>query len=57
MQTEASDRGIGVVLLQEEGEHKLLLAYASRKLKLSEVHYSTIESAWVSYGQYKICKT
>ncbi|XP_062572789.1 uncharacterized protein LOC134234761 [Saccostrea cucullata] len=43
VQTDASDRGIGAVLLQEEGEFKLPVAYASRKLKPSEEHYSTIE--------------
>ncbi|XP_062590636.1 uncharacterized protein LOC134252230 [Saccostrea cucullata] len=41
--TDASDRDIGAVLLQEEGEFKLPVAYASRKLKPSEEHYSTIE--------------
>ena len=43
VQTDASDRGLGAVLLQEEGDHKFPVAYASRKLKPSEEHYSTIE--------------
>lgn len=43
VQTDASDRGLGAVLLQEEGDLKLPVAYASRKLKTSEEHYSTIE--------------
>lgn len=43
VQTDSSDRGLGAVLLQEEGDFKLPVAYASRKLKTSEEHYSTIE--------------
>ena len=43
LQTDASDRSIGAVLLQEEQGKKLPVAYASRKLKGSEVSYATIE--------------
>ena len=43
LQTDASDKGIGAVLLQEETGMKMPVAYASRKLKPSEVAYSTIE--------------
>ena len=43
LQTDASDRGIGAVLLQEEQDKKLPVAYASRKLKGSEVSYATVE--------------
>ena len=45
LQTDASDGGIGAVLLQLEDEVgiKLPVAYASRKLKSSECKYSTIE--------------
>ncbi|XP_062599575.1 uncharacterized protein LOC134261133 [Saccostrea cucullata] len=45
LQTDASDRGIGAVLMQfdEHSGLKLPVAYASRKLKDSESKYSTIE--------------
>ena len=43
LQTDASDRGIGAVLLREEQGKKLPVAYASRKLKGSEVSYATVE--------------
>ena len=43
LQTDASDRGIGAVLLQEEQGKKLPIAYASRKLKGAETSYATIE--------------
>ena len=43
LQTDASDRGIGTVLLQEEQGKKLPVASASRKLKGSEVSYATVE--------------
>ena len=43
LQTDASQRGVGAVLLQQEGEDKLPVAYASKKLKPSEERYSTIE--------------
>jgi hypothetical protein len=36
LQTDASQRGVGAVLLQQEGEDKLPVAYASKKLKPSE---------------------
>jgi len=41
--TDASDRGIGAVLMQEENGIKMPVAYASRKLKSSESAYATIE--------------
>ena len=43
LQTDASDRGIGAVLLQTEVDKKFPIAYASRKLKGSEVSYATVE--------------
>lgn len=36
VQTDPSDTGIETVFLQEKGEHKLPVAYASFKLKSSE---------------------
>ncbi|KAK3109194.1 hypothetical protein FSP39_025154 [Pinctada imbricata] len=43
LQTDASNRGIGAVLLQNSGNEKLPVAYAGRKLKKSEQNYATIE--------------
>jgi hypothetical protein len=43
LRTDASDRGLGAVLLQEEGEQKLPVAYASRKLLQREQKYATVE--------------
>ncbi|KAK6166422.1 hypothetical protein SNE40_023117 [Patella caerulea] len=43
LQTDASDNGIGAILLQVENEVRMPVAYASRKLKDSETRYSTIE--------------
>ncbi|XP_052692422.1 uncharacterized protein LOC128170699 isoform X2 [Crassostrea angulata] len=43
LQTDASDRGLGAVLLQEEMGQKLPIAYASRKLRESECKYATVE--------------
>ena len=43
LMTDASDRGIGAVLMQEQNDTKMPVAYASRKLKGSEIAYSTIE--------------
>ena len=44
LRTDASDVGIGAVLLQEfEGEARLLIAYASKKLLPREKNYSLIE--------------
>ncbi|CAC5377448.1 unnamed protein product [Mytilus coruscus] len=43
LMTDASDRGIGAVLMQNQENIKMPIAYASRKLKESEVAYSTIE--------------
>ncbi|XP_065939358.1 uncharacterized protein [Magallana gigas] len=43
LQTDASDRGLGAVLLQEELGQKLQIAYASRKLRESECKYATVE--------------
>lgn len=43
LQTNASDRGLGAVLLQCEGDQKLPVAYASRKLEDSESVYATVE--------------
>ena len=43
LRTDASDVGIGAVLLQEKGEYKLPVAYASKKLLDRETQYSVIE--------------
>ena len=44
LQTDASDVGVGAVLLQEfEWEGRLPIAYASKKLLPREKNYSTIE--------------
>lgn len=43
MQTDASDAGVGVVLLQEEDGVKKPVFYASQKLKSHQLSYSTIE--------------
>ena len=43
LQTDASDRGLGAVLLQSVEDQKLPVAYASRKLKESESAYATVE--------------
>ena len=44
LRTDASDVGVGAVLLQEfEGEGRLPIAYASKKLLPREKNYSTIE--------------
>ena len=44
LRTDASDVGVGAVLLQEfEGEGQLPIAYASKKLLPREKNYSTIE--------------
>lgn len=43
LMTDAADKGIGAVLMQVEDGIKLPVAYASRKLKTSEIAYSTIE--------------
>ena len=43
LRTDASDTGIGAVLLQMEGNEKLPIAYASKKLKPREVAYAVIE--------------
>jgi len=43
LQTDASNVGIGAILLQEEGEVKHPVAIASKKLLPREQNYSTIE--------------
>ncbi|VDH94045.1 Hypothetical predicted protein [Mytilus galloprovincialis] len=43
LQTDASDNGIGAILLQDEDNIRLPVSYASKKLKASERNYSTIE--------------
>lgn len=43
LQTDASDRGLGAVLLQETMEGRHPVAYISRKLFPREVRYSTVE--------------
>lgn len=48
LQTDASDRGLGAVLLQCEGDQKLPVANASRKLKDSESVYATVEKEFLA---------
>jgi len=43
VQTDASDRGLGAVLLQGPPENRHPVAYISRKLFPREVHYLTVE--------------
>ena len=43
LQVDASDVGLGAVLLQEENGKKIPVAYASRKLKPSEKAYAVVE--------------
>jgi len=43
LQTDASNEGLGAVLLQEEEGFKHPIAYVSRKLLQREKNYSTIE--------------
>lgn len=43
LQTDASDRGLGAVLLQEDLDQKQPISYISRKLNKAEENYSTIE--------------
>ncbi|CAC5366154.1 unnamed protein product [Mytilus coruscus] len=40
---DASDKGIGAILLQDEGNIRLPVSYAIKKMKASERNYSTIE--------------
>ncbi len=43
LQTDASDTGIGAVLLQGESDSRHPVAYISRKLHAREARYSTVE--------------
>ena len=43
LRTDAADNGLGAVLLQEEDDVKLPVAYASRKLQTREKSYAVIE--------------
>ena len=48
LMTDTSDRGIGAVLMKEQDNSKMPIAYASRKLKGSELAYSTNEKEWLT---------
>ena len=43
LRTDASDRGIGAVLLQDHGKGPQPIAYASKKFSETERHYATVE--------------
>ena len=43
LRTDASDKGIGAILLQEREGNKFPIAYASKKLLQREQNYSVIE--------------
>lgn len=46
--TDASDRGIGALLMEEENGIKMPVAYASRTLKSSEYAYATVEKECIA---------
>ena len=50
LQVDASNNGLGAVLLQEEEGKKSPVAYASRKLKTSEKAYAVIEKKMSRFG-------
>ena len=58
LQTDASEFGLGAILLQREGEVKLPVAYARRKLKGGELNYSTIEKECLAivWAVQRFCK-
>ena len=43
LRTDASDRGLGAVLMQDQGEGLRSIAYASKKLSDTEQRYATVE--------------
>ena len=43
LRTDASNKGIGAVLLQQHGEKLFPISYQSRKLKTAEKNYATVE--------------
>ncbi|XP_063600361.1 uncharacterized protein LOC134776542 [Penaeus indicus] len=58
LRTDASEVGLGAVLLQEDADEKLPVAYASRKLSNTEQKYSVIEReclavVWATKKFYK----
>ena len=54
LQTDASESGLGAVLLQKEADLKMPVAYASRKLKLCEKSILLLrENVWALSGRYR----
>ena len=58
LQTDASDVGVGAVLLQYEDGVKKPVAYASKKLNKAQVNYSTIEKECfaIIWAVQKFCR-
>ena len=49
LRTDASDTGLGALILQKHDDVLMPVAYASRLLKAAELNYSTIERELLSF--------
>ena len=58
LRTDASDTGIGAILLQQHGDQLFPVAYASKKLSDTEKHYATPEKECLAiiWGDQKLAK-